>query len=230
MRRCANSTRMLTNRSAPIDPATTLQVLKAPVQMAQTDPVGLVQRGWTDLAALEPRAIIAKFEILQKRCTTARDAIDNALTTLEISTHIFLGKRTPASSAEVVEYLDAFKKAQIAGNAIFAPQNSYRSAIETLSTFVNGLAVMLPEKNVVKETVVKDINTGMEKANQEEEDTRKILRGLADHSSWGKERGALMAYLETIKLRVKSWAAFEADLTKWAEKCLGEWNQSDQQR
>jgi hypothetical protein len=65
---------------------------------------------------------------------------------------------------------------------------------------------------------------GMEKANQEEESVRNVLRSLAECTSHGKMREALMIYMETLKLRVKSWGVLEADLMMWAEKCLGELN------
>jgi hypothetical protein len=108
--------------------------------MAYSNSVLSDQQGWQDLATLEPPAIFARSEILKQRCGAARDALDNALTAHEIATYMFLGKSTPTSSAEVAEYLAVFKKAQIAGHAIFAPQNAYRSAIGDLRTFINHLA------------------------------------------------------------------------------------------
>jgi hypothetical protein len=190
--------------------------------MAYSNSVLSDQQGWQNVAILQPPASFARFEIFKQRCATARDALDNALNAHEIATYMFLGKSTPTSSAEVAEYLAAFRKAQIAGHAIFAPQNAYRSAIRDLGTFINHLANILPGKNAIKENATVRMKTGMDKANQEEEGAREVLRGLAEYTSHGKMREALMTYMEILQLRVKSWGVLEADLMMWAEKCLGE--------
>lgn len=222
MRLRANSTQVLNSRSASLDPSATLDVLKAPIPMTKSDPVIPAHREWEDLAALNQRAITKQLQTLKNRCATTRDTLDNTLTTLEISKHMFLGKSTPTSSAEIAEYLDTFTKAQIAGRAIFTPQDAYRSAVTTLSLLVIDLADMLPEKNVVKDRVVSQVKMGMKKAEQDEESARTMLRGLADHMSQGRERHALVAYLENVRLRIKNWGVVEANLKNWARECLKE--------
>jgi hypothetical protein len=212
---------MLTCRSVPIDTNYTVQVPEASVSMAQPDTVLPAQKDWT-LATSDPPMIAIKLEILKNSCAAARNAFSTALIAFETSTYFFLGKRTPASSAEVEEYVDALKNAQSAGSAIFTPQDEYHSAIGTLSTYVTEVAYILPEKNATKERVTAQLTIKLSKTEQDEQGVRRVLRSPAVLIRDGNLREGIMIYIETVKLRLKSWGVLEANLEKWAKECLGE--------
>jgi hypothetical protein len=173
---------------------------------------------WEELATLNPHANSELLCSLQKRCAIARGALDTALTTLEIATHIMLGKRTPDSAEDFTAYLDAFRKAQVAGHAIFPPQQAYQNAITTLGMLVTNLIDLLPENYMNKGRMSKELKEGIAKAHHDEETVREALRGLAGRS--GSHNDALMTYIFTARMRFKTWSKQELKLKKWAEECM----------
>jgi hypothetical protein len=209
-------THLLNLQSTPVHPSTIRDMLRAP-PAATAGSTLPAHREWEELAILNTYANSELLCSLQKRCAIARGALDTALTTLEIATHIMLGKRTPDSVEDFIAYLDAFRKAQVAGHAIFPPQQAYHNSITTLGMLVTDLVDLLP-KNYMNGRTSKELKEGIAMAHHGEEAIREALRSLAGRS--GSHNDALMAYILTARIRLKTWSKQEEKLKKWAEECM----------
>jgi hypothetical protein len=164
---------------------------------------------------------------LTERCTITCDAHNAALFHLEMSTQILLSKHSPISSRDMDDYVSAFTKARFAGRNIFVPQEAYRSAVATLGMLVSDLVDVLPADSDIKEDVRARFNEGMSAAGENEENVRKVMRGLADERSKGHESFALVVYLNTARQRLKNWDEEEKRFKAWAGECIGELRHGD---
>jgi hypothetical protein len=178
-------------------------------------------REWRALDTLSSPAIVAHLNDLIMRCAAANEAYGNALTKLQITTHLFLAKHSPSSPEDRAVYFDAFARAQNAGQAIFAPQQTYRNAIVTFYMLVEDVVDLLPDVDANKEEMMMKFKEGTSEAEKNEDDVRRILRELAGKTSKGNESQALLTYLETARQRLKNWNEEEARLQALAEEALG---------
>jgi hypothetical protein len=171
-------------------------------------------RDWDDLSNLKPRVVRKLLEALKDRCATARDATDDSLITLEISTHIFISEHDPFEPAVgYPKYMKALNKAKLAGRALFPPQTAYRDSITALSMLVTDLVDLLPKNHADKERISRESNEGKRKARQDEEMVQKALR---------PENTGLkpMTYVATARMRFDNWSKEEEKLKAWAEECM----------
>jgi hypothetical protein len=177
-------------------------------------------REWDDVATLDLPTVVNYLSGLVNRCAAFRKALDEFLTDFEIATHIFIAKQAPMTSAGIADYLNGLVKAQIAGRAIFAPQEAYRNALTTLGMLAADMIAALPKMSKDKKRLGDGLKRSLSHSDEDEEDVRGVLRGLAEQTSKGKERHSLLVYMETARRRLAKWKAEEAKFKKWAENCL----------
>lgn len=177
-------------------------------------------REWEDVATLDLPSIVAQLTGLINRCAATRKAMGKALYELEIYTRIFLAQQPPTTPSAIAGYLNDLVKAQIAGRAIFAPQDAYRNALATLCMLAAEMIESLPKKSKDRKRLGDGLKLSLASANYHEETTREVLRGLAVETSKGKERHALLVYIDTAQSRLKKWEAEEAKFREWAEGCV----------
>jgi hypothetical protein len=154
------------------------------------------------------------------RCLSTRVALDIALTTLETSTQFFLSADPPMSSSSVTAYYNAYTCARLAGSALFAPQNAYRSVVTTLGILVADLVDLLPENSDFAADVTARFRKGVRETEEREEAVRRHMRGLADGRSRGQEGLAIVVYLDTARQRFGNLKGEEGRLVGWAGECV----------
>ncbi|KAH3949101.1 hypothetical protein HBI56_003430 [Parastagonospora nodorum] len=198
--------------NAPVLPRTIAMLKASPVTKTYT--IRRTLRDWDDLSNLKPRVVRKLLEALKDRCTTARDAIDDSLVTLEISTHIFISEHDPFEpAAGFPKYTKALNKAKLAGRALFPPQTDYRDAIMALSMLVTDLVDLFPKDHADKERISRELNQGKLKAQQDEEMVQKALH--PDNTGLKP-----MTYVATARMRFDNWSKEEEKLKAWAEECM----------
>ncbi|KAF1913962.1 hypothetical protein BDU57DRAFT_541335 [Ampelomyces quisqualis] len=190
----------------------------SPVIAPQT--VLAAHREWDDVGTLELSTIVVHLTDLINRCAATRHALDEAMTVFEISTHIFIAKLPPTTSDGIARYLNELVKAQIAGRAIFAPQEAYRNALTTLGMLAADMIEALPKKSKDRKRLSDGLKRSMSGANTDEQTARRVLRGLAGQTSKGGERHSLLVYMETARKRLTRWKVEEAKFKEWAEECV----------
>jgi hypothetical protein len=143
-----------------------------------------------------------------------------ALDELEISTRMFLAQRPPTSPSGIAGYLNGLVKAQIAGRAIFVPQDAYRNALATLGMLAADMIESLPKTSKDRKRLGDGLKLSFTSANSDEEATREVFRGLTVEKTKGKESQALLVYIDTVRSRLEKWEAEEAKFREWAEGCV----------
>lgn len=203
---------MLSLTSAPVLPST-INMLKAP-PVTTTNTIRRPLRDWDDLSNLKTRVIRKLLNVLKERCAIARDATDDSLTTLEISTYVFNSDHDPFEpAAGFPKYMKALNKAKLAGRALFPPQTAYRDAITALNMLVTDLVDLLPKNHPEKKRISSELNEGRSKARQDEEMVQKTLHP-------GNTSLKPMTYVATARMRFVNWAKEEEKLKAWAEECM----------
>lgn len=185
-----------------------------------SDPDPKSQPEWPRLRTLNPTMIRAHLRALTTRCAADRDAVDDALTCLEMANAVFSHAKIAFPAGDIAGYLKFYTTAHSASFGIHGPQRAYRISVALLRSFVVDLVDLLPAVSLLAESVRRQLDAADLHAGQVENEVRTVLAGISGAVGAGGEAFAVEVYMFHVRTRFRNQEAEEERLRGWAEQCL----------
>jgi hypothetical protein len=184
------------------------------------DPPPGTKPDWPRLSDLDNIGVMVQHYKLTKRLAADREAVDSALTRLEMANAVFAEARISFATGGVAEYFRVFNNVQEASSGIHEPQRAYRASLALLRLFIAEMADLMPAASMLKATIQGQLISSEERASEAEENTREVLAGISGAVGKGGAKFATEMFLYHVRKRVRNLEADEKQLMKLADLCL----------
>jgi hypothetical protein len=166
----------------------------------------------------------AHLHTLSTRCAADRNAVDDALTRLEMANAVFSHAKIVSAAGDIAGYLEVYTTAHSASCGIHGPQRAYRVSVALLRRFVADLVDLLPALSLTAVSVRRQLDAIDLHAGWVEDEVRTVLAGISGAVGADGEGFTVEVYLFHVRTRFRNQETEEEHLQRWAELCLQVWS------